>query len=66
MIELSGRESMFKKLHVGTVSLALLSGNYVVLNANRKGQQNSLLVDTLLFSWIKLMLYPTRATEPIY
>jgi len=56
VIELSGREAVFKKLHVGTVSLALLSGNYVVQNANRKGQshwQDNLLV---VFLWIMLML----------
>ena len=31
------RQEMFQQLHVRTASLALLSGNYLALNANQKG-----------------------------
>ena len=34
------RQEMFKKLHVGTASLALLSGNYLAVNAYQKGQDH--------------------------
>ena len=48
------RQEMFQQLHVRTASLALLSGNYLALNANQKGAAGQ----HFLYSLASCFIYP--------